>query len=113
MITILHNPRCSKSRLGLKYLEEKGITPMVVKYLDVKLNTEEIRQILKKLDMKPIDLIRTSEDYYKKEIKGSDFSDEELVHAMSENPKLIERPIVINGAKAVVARPVERIDEVL
>lgn len=113
MITILHNPRCSKSRLGLQYLEEKGITPMVVKYLDVQLNVEEIGQILKKLNIKPIELIRTGEDYYKKEIKGNDFSDEELIHAMAENPKLIERPIVINGDKAVVARPTEKIDEVL
>ncbi|WP_282036059.1 arsenate reductase (glutaredoxin) [Saccharicrinis aurantiacus] len=113
MITILHNPRCSKSRLGLQYLEEKGITPMVVKYLDVQLNAEEINQLLKKLNMKPKDLMRTGEDFYKKEIKGKDLTNEELVHAMAENPKLIERPIVINGDKAVVARPTEKIDEVL
>ncbi|WP_075603349.1 arsenate reductase (glutaredoxin) [Saccharicrinis aurantiacus] len=113
MITILHNPRCSKSRLGLQYLEEKGITPMVVKYLDVQLNAEEINQLLKKLNMEPKDLMRTGEDFYKKEIKGKDLTNEELVHAMAENPKLIERPIVINGDKAVVARPTEKIDEVL
>lgn len=113
MITILHNPRCSKSRLGLQYLQDKGITPMIVKYLDVQLNTEEIGQLLKKLKMEPMDLIRTGEDFYKKEIKGKDFSKEELINAMAENPKLIERPIVINGDKAVVARPTEKIDEVL
>ncbi len=113
MITILHNPRCAKSREGLKYLEEKGITPIVVKYLDVQLNAEEISQIIKKLGIKPIELIRKNEDYYKKEIKGKDFGDGELIHAMAEHPKLIERPIVINGDKAVVARPAEKIDEIM
>ncbi|MGQ1785856.1 MULTISPECIES: arsenate reductase (glutaredoxin) [unclassified Saccharicrinis] len=113
MITMLHNPRCSKSRLGLEYLKEKGITPIIVKYLDTPLNYEELKQILQKLDMKPMDLIRTNEAYFKKEIKGKDFSDEELIHAMVENPKLIERPIVINGPKAIVGRPAEKIDEIL
>ena len=86
---------------------------MIVKYLDTPLNTEEIAQVLKKLGMKPIELIRTNEDYYKKEIKGKDFSDQELIHAMAENPKLIERPIIINGDKAVIGRPAEKIDEIL
>ncbi len=113
MIMILHNPRCSKSRLGLQYLEEKGITPMIVKYLDTPLNFEELKQILKKLDLSALELIRQSEDYFKKEIKGKDFSNEELIQAMVENPKLIERPIVINGSKAVIGRPTEKIDEVL
>ncbi len=113
MITILHNPRCSKSRAALFYLEEKGITPIIVKYLDTPLNHQEIKQVLGKLGMKPMELIRQTEDYFKKEIKGKDFSDEELIGAMSENPKLIERPIIINGQKAVVGRPAEKIDEVL
>lgn len=86
---------------------------MVVKYLDTPLNAEELKQILKKLDMKPIDLIRKTEEAYKNEIKGKDFSDYELIEAMAANPKLIERPIVINGSKAVVARPPERIDDIL
>lgn len=94
-------------------MEEKGITPFIVKYLDTPLNHQEIKQVLRKLGMKPIELIRQNEDYYKKEIKGKDFSDEELIGAMVENPKLIERPIIINGQKAVVGRPVEKIDEVL
>ncbi len=113
MITILHNPRCSKSRAAIDYLEEKGITPIIVKYLDTPLNHQEIKQVLDKLGMKPIELIRQNEDYYKNEIKGKDFSDEELIIAMVENPKLIERPIIINGQKAVVGRPTEKIDEVL
>ncbi len=114
MIMYLHNPRCSKSRQGLEYLkEEKGITPMVVKYLDTPLNFEELSQILKKLGMKPDELIRKNEDYYKKEIKGKDLSNEELIQEMVENPKLIERPIIINGSKAVVGRPVENIDTIL
>ncbi len=110
----LHNPRCSKSRQGLEYLtDEKGITPMVVKYLDTPLNFEEISQILKKLGIKASELIRKNEDYYKKELKGKDLSEEELIQAMAENPKLIERPIIINGAKAVIGRPVENIDTIL
>ncbi len=109
----LHNPRCSKSREGLQYLSDKGITPMIVKYLEKPLNSEEIKQILKKLNAKPMDIIRKNEDIYKKEIKGKDFSDEELIEIMANNPKLIERPIVINGPKAVVARPADKIDEVL
>ncbi len=114
MIMYLHNPRCSKSRQGLEYLkDEKGITPMVVKYLDTPLNFEEISQILKKLGMKASELIRKNEDYYKKELKGKDLSEEELIQAMAENPKLIERPIIINGAKAVIGRPVENIDTIL
>lgn len=113
MIVYLHNPRCSKSRLGLEYLKEKGITPMIVKYLDTPLNTEEIKQILTKLGITADELIRKNEDFYKKEIKGKDFSDTELIHAMAENPKLIERPIVINGNKAVIGRPVERIDDII
>jgi arsenate reductase len=113
MILIWHNPRCAKSREGLQYLKDKDITPMVVKYLDIQFTPEEINEILKKLGMKPMELIRKTEDYYKKEIKGKDLSDEELVREMAENPKLIERPIVINGSKAVVARPTEKIDEIL
>ncbi len=110
----LHNPRCSKSRQGLEYLkEEKGITPMIVKYLDTPLNFEEISQLIKKLEIKPIELIRKNEDYYKKELKGKDLSDEELIQAMADNPKLIERPIIINGGKAVIGRPVENIDTIL
>lgn len=109
----LHNPRCSKSRNGLKYLNDKGITPMVVKYMDNPLNSEEIRQILTKLGIKAEDLVRKNEEYYKKEIKGKDFSEIELIEAMATNPKLIERPIVINGNKAVVARPVENIDKII
>ncbi len=108
-----HNPRCSKSREGLKYLNDKGITPMIVNYLDTPLNGQEIKQLLKKLDLKPMDLIRKNEDFYKKEIKDKDFSDEELIEAMANNPKLIERPIVINDSKAVIARPAEKIDEIL
>ncbi|SMO83603.1 arsenate reductase [Saccharicrinis carchari] len=113
MITILHNPRCSKSRAGLAYLEEKGITPIIVKYLNTPLNRQELRQLIQKLGMRPLDLIRKNEDFYKKEIKNKDFSEEELIGAMENNPKLIERPIVINGSRAVVGRPTEKIDEVL
>lgn len=113
MIEILHNPRCSKSRAGLKYLEDKGIKPEVVKYLDEPLTPDELTEILEKLGKRPLDIIRKSEEVYKTELEDKELTDEEWVLAMLEYPNLIERPIVINGDKAVVARPAELIDTIL
>ena len=111
--TIWHNPRCSKSRAGLKYLEEKGIEHEVVRYLDTPPTAEGLTDVLAKLGMKPRELMRTKEAIYR-ELKLKDVSDDAaLIAAMAEHPKLIERPVVIREEKAVVARPVERIDEVL
>lgn len=113
MIQIFHNPRCSKSRLGLSYLGEKGIQPEVIEYLTTPPSAEELSGILKKLGMRPLDLIRKGEAIFKEEFKGKDLSDSEWIDAMVKYPKLIERPIIINGDKAVIARPTEAIDEVL
>jgi len=112
MIQILHNPRCSKSRAGVKYLEDKGVDFEVISYLKEPLKREQLQDILNKLDMKPSDLVRKKEAIYK-ELNLKEASEDELLDAMVANPKLIERPIVINGNKAVVARPDSEIEKVL
>ena len=111
-ITIIHNPRCGKSREGLKYLEERGEDIRVRLYLKDLLNKEELTQIIKELGIKPSELIRTKEQDYKDLVlKISDLNENELIDAMVMNPKLIERPIIIKGGKAVIGRPKEKIDE--
>lgn len=112
-IIVWHNPRCSKSRNALTYLEEKGISPKIVKYMDETPTINEIKEVLNFLAVDVRDWIRTKEEVYK-ELNLKDVKDDEvLIKAMCENPKLIERPVVINGSKAVIARPLENIDAVL
>ena len=113
MLTIYHNPRCSKSREGLTFLEEKGVDYKIIKYLDEPLTKEALTSLLKKLKYKPIELVRTKEAIWKEEFAGKDLSDDAIIEAMMAHPKLIERPIVINGDRAVVARPTEKIAEIL
>ena len=110
---IWHNPRCSKSRAGLKYLEEKGIEHEVVRYLDAPPTVEELTDLLKKLGMTPRELMRTKEVIYRELGLKEVTDDTALIAAMAEHPKLIERPVVIRGGKAVVARPAEKINELL
>ncbi|MEN9443336.1 MAG: hypothetical protein RIS47_226 [Bacteroidota bacterium] len=110
---IYHNNRCSKSRAGLQYLEEKGINPEVVEYMNEPLTAEELTTVLEKLGMTPLELIRKDETIYKEMYKGHSFSDADWITIMLENPRLIERPIIVKGDKAVVARPTEKIDELL
>ncbi|WP_299126162.1 arsenate reductase (glutaredoxin) [uncultured Winogradskyella sp.] len=109
MIKIYHNPRCSKSRQGLAILEASGKDFEVVKYLDTDLTVDQLTRVISKLGIKPINLIRTNEAIWKSEYKGKTLSDLQIIEAMVANPKLIERPIVINGKKAVVGRPPETI----
>ncbi|SFU70326.1 arsenate reductase [Pustulibacterium marinum] len=113
MITIYHNPRCGKSREGLQLVEASGQDFEIVKYLNDVPTENELKGILKKLGMQPMELIRTKEAIWKENFKGKEFTDDELVTIMVENPKLIERPIVINGNKAVVGRPPENIKDIL
>jgi len=113
MIEIYHNPRCSKSRQGLAIIEESGKDFKIIKYLDEKLNSEELEIIISKLGIKPIDLVRKNEAIWKSDYKGKTLSDKEIIDAMRLNPKLIERPIVINGDKAVIGRPTESILEII
>ncbi len=111
MIKILHNPRCSKSRQGLALLESTGQPFEVVKYLETPLNVETLKEIISKLGISPIELVRTNEAIWKSDYKGKTLSDDEIINAMITHPKLIERPIVIKGNKAVIARPAEKIME--
>lgn len=113
MITIYHNPRCSKSREGLQLLELEGKPYTVVKYLDDKLSAEEIKILLKKLTINPIELVRKNETVWKEQYKGKQLSDAEIIDAMALYPNLIERPIVVNGNKAVIARPAEKAKEIV
>nr|WP_298993472.1 arsenate reductase (glutaredoxin) [uncultured Polaribacter sp.] len=109
MIKIYHNPRCRKSREGLQILENSGKEFEIIKYLEDIPSEEELAKIIKKLNINPIQLVRKNEKVWKENYKGKDLSDHEIVKAMIENPKLIERPIVINNNKAVIGRPPETI----
>lgn len=108
---VYHNPRCSKSRMALQYLDEQNTAYDVVEYLKELPTAEELKDVLEKLSMKPVELIRKGEADYKEHFKGKDMTDKQWIDAMIKYPKLIERPIVINGDHAVVARPTEKIDE--
>ena len=113
MIVIYHNPRCSKSREALEILETKKADYEVIKYLDVPLSEEKLGKIIKLLKIKPIELIRKNESIWKENFKHLDFTDEELIQVMAKYPKLIERPIVINGNKATIGRPPKKILEII
>ncbi|HAD08261.1 MAG TPA: arsenate reductase (glutaredoxin) [Porticoccaceae bacterium] len=114
MTTIYHNPRCSKSRQTLQLLQEKGIEPDIVLYLDTPPDTATLKQLLKKLDISPRELLRRGEaDYKENNLKNTGLSDAELIDYMVRFPKLIERPIVVNGAKAALGRPPEAVLDIL
>ncbi len=108
MIQIYHNSRCSKSRECLAFIEETGQEFEVIKYLDDVPSFEKLKSIIKKLGIKPIELVRQKEKIWIENFKEKEMSDDEIIQAMILNPILIERPIVINGDKAVIARPVEK-----
>ncbi|MCI4406187.1 MAG: arsenate reductase (glutaredoxin) [Sulfuricurvum sp.] len=113
MITIWHNPKCSKSREALSILEQKGVKSEVFKYLDTPPSRDEIVSVLQKLGISARALMRTKENLYK-ELGLAQVSDEaKLIDALAEYPKLIERPIVIEGNRAVIGRPVEKVIEFL
>lgn len=110
MYTIYHNPRCSKSRQTLSILEEKGLEINVVKYLETPPNASTLKKLISALGIKPRELLRKGEDAYKElGLADSSLSDSALIKAMVENPKLIERPIVIKGDQAVLGRPPENV----
>lgn len=113
MVKIYHNPRCGKSRGALKILHERGENVTIVEYLKDCPDANQIRDILKKLGMPAVDLIRKGEKIFKENYKGKELSEEEWIDAMVKYPILIERPIVIKDEKAVVGRPPEKVDEIL
>lgn len=111
---IYHNPRCSKSRQTLQLLEDNNISPEIILYLDTPPSIKALQQILKKLDISPRQLLRKGEDAYKaNNLADQSLGDDELLAAMVAYPKLIERPIVVKGAQAVLGRPPENVLELL
>jgi len=113
MITIFHNPKCRKSRLGLQYLQDKDLLYTVVEYLKTPFSRQQFKDLLMKLNMRPFEIVRTQEDDFKEKFKGKNFTDEEWITILLENPKLIQRPIVVKNHKAVLAQPVDEIDRLL
>ncbi|MFQ5563245.1 MAG: arsenate reductase (glutaredoxin) [Parvularculaceae bacterium] len=113
-LTIYHNPRCSKSRQTLALLEERGLAPKVVHYLETPPSPDELAEILKALGAGPRDIIRAKEAPYKERgLDDPSLSNDALIAAMTEDPILIERPIVVNGDRAAVGRPPEAALDIL
>ena len=106
---IYHNPRCTKSRQTLAILEKKTTDFKIIEYLKNPLSFDEINEIIEKLAIKPIDLIRKKEQIWKDNYKGKEMTDVEIIKVMEGNPKLIERPIVINERQGIIGRPPEKV----
>ncbi len=114
MTTIYHNPRCSKSRQTLQLLQERGIEPEVVLYLDTPPDAKTLAAIVEKLGITPRQLLRKGEDEYKEaNLADPSLSDQQLIDAMVAHPRLIERPIVLHGDKAALGRPPENVLAIL
>lgn len=113
MIKIYHNPRCSKSREGLAIVEESGLEFKVIKYLENRLSLAELTEIIELLGIEPIDLVRQNEPFWKENYKDKRISKAHIMKLMLSNPKLMERPIVVNRDKAVIGRPPESIKTIL
>lgn len=112
-LRIYYNPRCSKCRATAALVAERGYATELVEYLLMPPGKEELRDLLHKLGMKPFELVRTGEDDFKQHYAGRTLSDEEWLDALVAHPILIERPIVVRGDKAVLARPPEKVLELL
>lgn len=113
MITIYHNPRCGKSRECLVFIENSNQEFEVIKYLENPLNFKELSNIIKKLNINPIELIRVKETIWIEKFKGNNLSDIEIIQSMVDYPILMERPIAVKGNKAVIARPFEKLKEII
>lgn len=112
-VVIYHNPRCSKSRQTLALIQDKGVEPEIIEYLKTPPSEAALDMILNKLGKEPAELMRTGEDEYKEHIKGKDLSRAESITLMVKYPKVIERPVVVNGDKAAVGRPPESVLDIL
>ena len=115
MMKIYHNPRCQKSREALLMLEQEGIAHEVRLYMkdEESMNVVELEDVLEALDLDALDLVRVNEALWKEEYKDLELDEDEIILAMIENPRLMQRPIVINGDKGVIARPAEEIKRLL
>lgn len=112
-LTILHNNRCGKSRAALQFLENKGLDFESRLYLENPLSELEIENLLEKLDVSIHEIIRKNEDIWKEQFSSVSYSDQGLVSILANHPKLLQRPIVIKGNKAIVARDLEKLEEFL
>ena len=113
-LTLYHNPRCSKSRGALELLEARGLTPVIVRYLETPPDAATLKTLLGKLGLATRQLLRTGEDEYKAlNLTDPALTDAQLIEAMVQHPKLIERPILVAGDKAVIGRPPEKVLEIL
>ena len=113
-VVIYHNPSCSKSRATLRLLEERGIAPAVIEYLNQPPTAEQLRQILDLLGKTPREIMRRKEaEYQANNLDNPDLSDDELITAITKNPKLLERPIVLANGKAAIGRPPENVLHIL
>lgn len=110
---IYHNPRCAKSRQTLALLEGNGVEPEIILYLNNVPSLKELKSLIEKLGISPIQLVRKGELVWKENFKGKDLSDDEIIQAMITYPKLIERPIVVKDQKAVLGRPPENVLELV
>ena len=108
-IKIYHNQRCTKSRQTLALLEKETTDFKIIEYLKNPLSFDEIKEIIEKLAIKPIDLVRKNEQIWKDNYKGKEMTDVEIIKVMEGNPKLIERPIVINEKNGIIGRPPEKV----
>jgi arsenate reductase len=110
MIEVYHNPRCGKSRNCLAFLENSNQEYKIIKYLEDVPNQDELIELLKKLDLKPIELVRQKEKIWIDNFKNQEMTDEAIIQTMIANPILIERPIIIKGDKAIIAREADKIE---
>ena len=106
---IYHNPRCRKSRESLKYLQDNGYDFEVRDYIKNLLSIEEIVKLIESLNIKPLELVRKNEAFWKENFKNKDLDDNQIINALSKYPKLIERPIVTKGKSSIIARPVDKL----
>lgn len=113
MLQILHNPRCRKSRETLQLIQEAGAEVQIIEYLKDVPSHSELESIIQKLEISPAELLRKGEAIFKEQFKGKTLTDSEWIDVMVNNPKLIERPIVIKGDKAVIGRPPEQVKSLL
>ena len=113
MLKIYHNPRCSKSRAALAYLEEKGLKPEIRLYLKEPYTVEEMEDVLKRMNKEPQVIVRTHEKLYKTDYKGKIFNHDEWIKILLESPQLIQRPIIVSKHKAIFAVPAEEMDAIL
>ena len=111
MLKIYHNPRCRKSRETLQLIKDRGEAVEIIEYLNEIPTIETLKSVLKKLGLKPLDIVRRGEAVFKENFKGKDYSDEEWLKILHENPKVIERPIVVKGDKAIVGRPPDNVQQ--